>query len=149
MHPRKNQVFSHQQNIWILTNYGEFKSSTALRREFRMHFKLSARQLPHSYALSSYQHIYGLRWRLSFQAFRSFPNQNYRIKHWYSKKPGQRKAQLFHFQSSKPPSRVSETVERYAASFNKYQINTAVNDILPKTQTCIESDGGAFEYKLK
>ena len=26
MTPRKNQTFSHQQNIWIVTNYGEFKS---------------------------------------------------------------------------------------------------------------------------
>ena len=52
MPPRKNQIFSHQQNIWIVTNYGEFKSPTALRREFRKHFKLSLRQLPHSYAFS-------------------------------------------------------------------------------------------------
>ena len=41
------------------------------------------------------------------------------------------------------------TVERYAASLNKDQIITAVNDILPRAQTCIVSDGGAFEYKLK
>ena len=41
------------------------------------------------------------------------------------------------------------TVERYAASLNKDQIITAVNDILPRAQTCIESDGGEFEYKLK
>ena len=27
--PRKNQTFSHQQNIWIVTNYREFKSPTA------------------------------------------------------------------------------------------------------------------------
>ena len=37
MPPRKNQTFSHQQNIWIVTNCGEFKSSTALRMEFRNH----------------------------------------------------------------------------------------------------------------
>ena len=40
------------------------------------------------------------------------------------------------------------TVERYAASLNKDKIVTAVNDILPRAQACIESDGGAFEYKL-
>ena len=32
------------------------------------------------------------------------------------------------------------SVERCAASLNKDQIITAVNDILPKAQTCIESD---------
>ena len=52
MPPRKNQIFSHQQNVWIVTNYGEFKSPTALRREFQKHFKLSPRLLHHSYALS-------------------------------------------------------------------------------------------------
>ena len=41
------------------------------------------------------------------------------------------------------------TVERYAASLNKDQIITAVNGILPRAKACIESDGGAFEYKLK
>ena len=41
------------------------------------------------------------------------------------------------------------TVERYAASFNKNQIVTAVNDIPPRAQACIESDEGAFDYKLK
>ena len=41
------------------------------------------------------------------------------------------------------------TVERYDASLNKDQIITAANDILPRAQACIESDGGAFEYKLK
>ena len=49
MPPRKNQIFLHQQNILIVTNYGEFKNPTALRMEFRKHFKLSPRQLPHSY----------------------------------------------------------------------------------------------------
>ena len=42
------------------------------------------------------------------------------------------------------------TVERYAAILNKDQIITAaVNDILPRVQAYIESDGGAFEYNLK
>ena len=50
--PRKNQTFSDQQNIWVVTNYGEFKSLTALRGEFGKHFKLSPRQLPRSYAFS-------------------------------------------------------------------------------------------------
>ena len=58
MPPRKNQTFSHQQNIWIVTNYGEFKSPTALRREFRKYFKLSPRQLPHSYAFSRVINIF-------------------------------------------------------------------------------------------
>ena len=40
-HRKKNQTLSHQQNIWIVTNYGEFKSLTTLRREFRKHFKSS------------------------------------------------------------------------------------------------------------
>ena len=51
-----------------------------------------------------------------------------------------------------PPNSLPElvnTVKRYAASLNKDQIITAVNDILPRAQACIESDGGAFEYKLK
>ena len=53
---------------------------------------------------------------------------------------------------SNPPNSLPElvnTVERYAASLNKYQIITAANDILPRALACIESDGGAFEYKLK
>ena len=37
-------------------------------------------------------------------------------------------------------------VEIYAASLNKDQIITAVNNILPRAQACIKSDGGAFEY---
>ena len=49
---QKNQAFSHQQNIWTVTNYGKFKSSIALRREFRKYLKLSPRQLLHSYAFS-------------------------------------------------------------------------------------------------
>ena len=48
----KNQTFSHQQNIWIVTNYGKFKSSTALTRDFCQHFKLSPCQRPHSYVFS-------------------------------------------------------------------------------------------------
>ena len=48
-----------------------------------------------------------------------------------------------------PPLELVSIVERYAASLNEDQILTAVNDILPKKQACIESDGGAFEYKLK
>ena len=52
MLPRKNHTFSHQLNIWIVTNYGEFKSSTASRREFSKHFKVSPSLLPHSYAFS-------------------------------------------------------------------------------------------------
>ena len=40
------------------------------------------------------------------------------------------------------------TVERYAASLNKNQIISAVNDILLRAQACIEFDGGEFECKL-
>ena len=52
----------------------------------------------------------------------------------------------------KPPNSLPElvnTVERYAASLNEDSIITAVNDILLRAQACIESDGGAFEYKLR
>ena len=51
-----------------------------------------------------------------------------------------------------PPNSLPElvnTVERYAASLNKDQITAAVNAIPPRAKVCIESDGGAFEYKLK
>ena len=41
------------------------------------------------------------------------------------------------------------TVERYAASLNENQIITALNDILPRAEDWLESDGGAYEYKLK
>ena len=44
---------------------------------------------------------------------------------------------------------LTNTVERHAASLNKDRLLTAVNDILPRAQACIGSDGGAFEYKLK
>ena len=50
-----------------------------------------------------------------------------------------------------PPNSLPElvnSVERHAASLNKDQIITAVNDILPRAQGSIESDAGAFEYKL-
>ena len=52
MHPRKNQTFSHRQDIWTVTNYGEFKNPTTLRRIFLKHFKLPPRQLPLSNAFS-------------------------------------------------------------------------------------------------
>ena len=44
---------------------------------------------------------------------------------------------------------LANTVERYAASLNKDQIITALNDILPRAQACNEFDRGAIEYKLK
>ena len=37
----------------------------------------------------------------------------------------------------------------YASSLNKDEIITAVNDILLRAQSYIESDGEVFEYKLK
>ena len=43
---------------------------------------------------------------------------------------------------------IVNSVEGYGASLNKDQIITVVNDILPKVQAYIESDGGAFEYKM-
>ena len=52
MPPTENRTFSHQQNIWIVTNYAEFKSPTALRREFCNNCKLSPRQVLYSYAFS-------------------------------------------------------------------------------------------------
>ena len=52
MAPRNNSTFPHQQNILIVTDYAEFKSPTDLRKKFRKNFKLSPRQLPHSYALT-------------------------------------------------------------------------------------------------
>ena len=98
--------------------------------------------------LQSHQQTYGLRRRLLFQASRSSPNQIYRRKHCYSKKPGRRKAQLFHFPSNSIPE-LANTAETYAANLNKDQIITAVNNILPRVQVCIESNRRAFEYKLK
>ena len=41
------------------------------------------------------------------------------------------------------------TMKICAASLNKDQIITAVNDILPRAQACMKSDGRAFEYELK
>ena len=52
-------------------------------------------------------------------------------------------------QTSNSHPELVNTVERYATRLNKDQIITAVNDILPRAQACIGSDGGAFEYKLK
>ena len=46
-------------------------------------------------------------------------------------------------------SRASEHRGKIRCCLNKDQIITNVNDILPRAQACIESDGGAFEYKLK
>ena len=81
MLPRTNQTFSYQQNIWIVTNYGEFKSSPALKMGFRKNFKLSPRQLPHSYAFSRVINRFIASGDIS--SF-NLPDQNYRRKHWYS-----------------------------------------------------------------
>ena len=52
--------------------------------------------------------------------------------------------------STKLPSRASECREKIRCyTLNIDQIITVVNDILPRAQACIESDRGAFEYKLK
>ena len=47
------------------------------------------------------------------------------------------------------PTELLYTVETYAASLNKDEFITTVNDILLRAQACIESGGGAFENKLK
>ena len=78
MPPRKkNQTFSHQQNIWISTNYGEFISPTALRKEFRKHFNLSPRQLPHSYAFSRVINRFMASCDVFSSKLRSSANLNY------------------------------------------------------------------------
>ena len=149
---RRIQIFSHQQNIWIVTNYGEFKSPTDLRREFRKHFKLSPCQLPHSNAFFrvinrsiasrdvSHSKIIGLpRTKIIEKNIDTVKNliegkPNYAI-----------------FQPTQRPTpfqiELVNTVERYAASLNKDQVITAVKS--PRAQACIESDEGAFEYELK
>ena len=148
MPPRKNQTFSHQQNNWIVTDYVELKNPTALRREFRKHFKLSSLSASSLLLfLQSYQRIYGLRWRLFFQASRSSSNQNYRRKHWYSTVEEKPNSSISLASNSLPE--LVNNVERHAIRLNKDQIITAVNDSLPRTQACIESDGGEFEHKLK
>ena len=51
-----------------------------------------------------------------------------------------------------PPNSLPELVkivERYTASLKKDQIITAVNDIQPRTQACIESDGGALRVQTE
>ena len=59
---RKNQTFSHQQNIWIVTNFGEFKSSTALiKKGIPQELKIVKTSTSQLRLLQSYQQIYGLR----------------------------------------------------------------------------------------
>ena len=51
-----------------------------------------------------------------------------------------------------PPNSLPQLViimERYDTNLNKDQIINTVNDILPRAQAWIESDGGSFGYKLK
>ena len=142
MLPRKNQTFSHHQNIWIVTSW-KFKSPTALRRKFRKYFKFSPRQLLYSYAFPRVINIFTTFGDVS--PSRSSSIQSYRRKHWYSKK------NLFQEKDNSfiSLSELVNTVERYAAILNQGQLITSVNDILPRAQDSIKSDGGAFEYKLK
>ena len=147
MPPRKYQTFSHQQNIWIVTNYGEFKV------QLRKHFKLSPYLLPHSYGFS--------RVINRFMASCDVPPS--KILDPYRTKINEEKIDTLRNRvEEKPNSSISlptpisnsvselvNSVERYAASLNKHQIIAAVNDILARALACIESDGGAFEYKLK
>ena len=44
---------------------------------------------------------------------------------------------------------LSAVFTSFGREFGVFFIVTVVNDILPIAQACIESDGGAFEYKLK
>ena len=84
MPPRKkSDIFTPTKHL-DCNQLWRIQSPTALRKEFRKHFKSSPRRLPHN-----------------------------------------------------------------AASLNKEQIITDVNDILPRAQAFIESVGGAFDYKLK
>lgn len=51
-----------------------------------------------------------------------------------------------------PPSsldELKETVEVYSNTLEKEEIIKACRDILPRADACIQSGGGAFEYKLK
>ena len=70
-----------------------------------------------------------------------------RTKYLFLKKTLSKKSPTlpFPFQLQLPSRAIVNTVERYAASLSKDQIITAVNDILPRAQARIESDGGAFD----
>ena len=151
MPPRKNQTFTEQQNIWIISNYEEFKSPTVLRREFRKHFKLSPRRLPLSYAFSRVINRYMASSDVSPSKFRGpsrteIVKENIdRVRNFVKEKPNS----SFSLPCSNSLPELVNTVEGYAASLNKDQIITPVNDILPRAQACIKSDRGAFEYKLR
>ena len=132
----------------IVTNYGEFESATALRREFRKHFKLSPSQLPRSYAFSRVVNRF-MAFRLPGPLRTKIIEANINtVRNQVEEKPNSSISELRKNSPNSLPELVN-TVERYAASINKDQIITATNDILPRTQACIESAGGAFEQKLK
>ena len=51
-----------------------------------------------------------------------------------------------------PPSSLEElrdTLEEFSMTLDKDEISKACRDIFPRAAACIESAGGAFEYKLK
>ena len=101
--------------------------------------------------LQSYQQIYGLLWRLSFQASKSSRTKIIEenidiVRNLVLKKLNTSTSISLPTPTSNSLPELVNTVERYAASLNIGQIITAANDILPRAQTCIESDGGAFEY---
>ena len=144
MPPRKNHTFSHQQNIWIVTYYGKFKSPTALRKEFCKHFKLSPRQLPHSYTFSKVINRFMASGDVSPSKFPGPPRTKI-IEENIDAVRNRRKAQFFNFpfnSNFQLPSRAGEHSGKISASLNKDQIITAVNDILPRTQACIETVEG-------
>ena len=71
----------------------------------------------------------------------------------FLKETWSKKNQLFHFpfnSNFQVPSRANKHCGKICSySLEKDQIINAVYDILPWAQACIESGGGAFEYKLK
>ena len=143
MPPRKNQTFSHQQNIWFVTNYGEFKSPTALKREFCKHFKLSPRQLPYSYAFSSVINRSMASGDVSPSKFPCPPQTKIieenidTVRILVEEKPNS--SIFLPTPTSNFLPELASTVERYAAGLNKDQIIIAVNNILLRAQACIES----------
>ena len=124
-----------------MTNYGEFRSLTVLGREFRKYFKLSARQLPHSYffswvinecmasaGVSPSKPLGPLRTKIIEKNIDT-------VKNLVEENPNS-SISLPTSTSICLPELVN-TVERYVASLNKNKIITSVNDILPRAQACI------------
>ena len=118
-----------------------------------MHFRLTPRQLPHSYSFSRVINRFMSSGDVSPSKLSGPPRTKIieeninTVKNLVKEEPNSFIS--FPSPTSNSLPELVNTVEKYAASFNKDQIITAVNDILPRAQACIEFDGGAFEYKLK